>query len=309
LIRGINFLKDKKTQAGTLVLNYYLVIMKKIVVAFLLASVLSGTIQAQYESVVMEGEIGFSAGAAHYFGDLNTTAQLNRPKPAIGLFFRKQFNNYVAMRVSGHYAQLGYSDIYNKKNEFQRRRNLSFNSKIFELALQGDFNFFKFIPGDPYHRFTPYITLGIGVFSYDPYAFYRGQKVSLRELGTEGQGNAAYPDRKPYSSMGICLPFGVGAKYALNSRMNVGFEIAHRFTNTDYLDDVSKTYAGSNRFPPLPDGSPSLAQRMQDRSYETGELIGIEGRQRGLPKQKDQYVVAELTLSFNLTSYRCPTAD
>jgi hypothetical protein len=91
--------------------------------------------------------------------------------------------------------------------------------------------------------------------------------------------------------------------------MNVGFEIAHRFTNTDYLDDVSKTYAGSNRFPPLPDGSPSLAQRMQDRSYETGELIGIEGRQRGLPKQKDQYVIAELTLSFNLTSYRCPTAD
>ena len=41
---------------------------------------------------------------------------------------------------------------------------------------------------------------------------------------------------------------------------------------------------------------------------ETGELIGVEGRQRGYSKQRDQYVMAELTLSFNLTSYRCPTA-
>ena len=91
--------------------------------------------------------------------------------------------------------------------------------------------------------------------------------------------------------------------------MNVGIEIAHRFTNTDYLDDVSKTYVGADKFPSLADGQPSLAQRMQDRSYETGEIIGIEGRQRGLPGQKDQYIIAELTFSFNLTSYRCPTAD
>jgi hypothetical protein len=257
----------------------------------------------------MEGEIGFTAGASHYFGDLNTRARLNRLKPAIGLFFRKQFNNYVALRLSGHYTQLGYSDIYNTHNDFQRRRNLSFNTNVFEIALQGDFNFFKFIPGDPYHRFTPYVTLGVGVFSYDPYAYYRGQKVMLRELGTEGQGNPAYPDRTPYSSMGICLPFGAGVKYALNDRMNVGFEVAHRFTNTDYIDDVSKTYVGANRFPPGPDGQPTLAQRLQDRSYETGELIGIEGRQRGLPGQKDQYIIAELTFSFNLTSYKCPTAD
>lgn len=263
---------------------------------------------AQYESVVMEGEIGFSAGAAHYFGDLNTRARLNRPKPAFGIFFRKQFNNYVALRIGGHFTQLGYSDVYNTKNEFQHRRNLSFNTNIFEIALQGDFNFFKFVPGDPYHRFTPYVTIGAGVFSYDPYAFYRGQKVSLRELGTEGQGNSAYPDRKPYGSMGICLPFGVGAKYAINDRMNIGVEISHRFTNADYIDDVSKTYVGIDKFP-FRDGQPSLAALMQDRSYELGEPIGIEGRQRGMPNQKDQYVIAEVTFSFNLTSYRCPTAD
>ena len=284
--------------------------MKRYLSIVLLAGILMVTqrTNAQYESIVQEGEFGLSAGAAHYFGDLNTDAHINRPKLALGAFFRKQFGNYIALRVGAHFAQLGYSDIYNTGNEYQHRRNLSFNTNIWELAVQGDFNFFKFVPGDPYYGFTPYITLGIGAFSYDPYAYYQGQKVFLRPLGTEGQGTAAYPDRKPYGTMALCFPFGVGVKYNWNDRMNIGFEIVHRFTNTDYLDDVSQTYVGADKFPPLPDGNPSLGFLLQDRSYETGDVIGIEGRQRGYPKQKDQYIMAEITVSFNLTSYRCPTA-
>lgn len=284
--------------------------MKKLIfsIVLLLLIVTVTPVQAQWESVRQEGEIGFSIGAAHYFGDLNTKGRLNRPKPTIGAFFRKQFGNYIGLRIGAHFAQLGYSDVYNTQNDYQRRRNLSFNSNIFELALQGDFNFFKFVPGDPEHSFTPYVTIGAGIFSYDPYAYLNGQKHFLRPLGTEGQGLAAYPDRKPYNTMAFSFPIGVGVKYAINDRMNIGLEVAHRFTSTDYLDDVSTTYVGSDKFPPLPDGSPSIAQLLQDRSYETGDLIGIEGRQRGLPKQKDQFIFAELTLSFNLTTYRCPTA-
>lgn len=268
-------------------------------------------VNAQYQSTVQEGEFGISAGVAHYFGDLNTRANINRPKPALGIFFRKQFGNYIALRVSAHYAELGYSDIYST-NEFQKRRNLSFNTNIWELAVQGDFNFFKFVTSDPYNRFTPYITLGAGVFSYDPYAYLGGQKVFLRPLGTEGQGYSQYPDRKPYGTMAICVPFGVGVKYNLTDRVNIGFEIVHRFTNTDYLDDVSNTFVDPSIFPKLPDGSSSVAEVLQDRSFETGEPIGFvngTARQRGYPKQKDQYIMAELTFSFNLTSYRCPRAD
>ena len=33
--------------------------------------------------------------------------------------------------------------------------------------------------------------------------------------------------------------------------------MVHRFTGTDYLDDVSKTYVDPAVFPPLPNGSPS----------------------------------------------------
>jgi len=284
--------------------------MKRYFSIVLLAGILMVTqrTNAQYESIVQEGEFGLSAGAAHYFGDLNTSAHINRPKLALGAFFRKQFGNYIALRVGAHFAQLGYSDIYNTGNEYEHRRNLSFNTNIWELAVQGDFNFFKFVPGDPYYGFTPYITLGIGAFSYDPYAFYQGQKVFLRPLGTEGQGTTAYPDRKPYGTMALCFPFGVGVKYNWNDRMNIGFEIVHRFTNTDYLDDVSQTYVGADKFPPLPDGNPSLGFLLQDRSYETGIPIGTEGTQRGFSGQKDSYIIFEAGIAFTLTSYHCPSA-
>lgn len=282
--------------------------MKKAFFASILAIIYSVQSQAQWESTVQEGEFGISLGGAHYFGDLNPDAKLNRPKIAAGAFFRKQFGNYVALRVSAHFAQLGYSDIYNTQNTFDLRRNLSFNTNIWEIALQGDFNFFKFVPGDPRFRFTPYITFGIGTFSYNPYAYYKNEKVYLRPLGTEGQGSAAYPNRKPYGTMAACFPLGVGVKYNLNPKMNVGIEVCYRFTTTDYIDDVSTTYAGISTFPNLPNGSPSLAGLMQDRSYETGPAIGIAGRQRGYSSQKDSYVFAELTLSINLTSYVCPSA-
>jgi hypothetical protein len=266
-------------------------------------------VSAQREAVVQEGEFGVGIGLAHYFGDLNTRAHLNRPKFAATAFFRKNFGNYIALRAGATFAQLGYSDIYNTHNTYMQQRNLSFNSNVWELALQGDFNFFRFMPGEPGYNFTPYITFGVGVFNYDPFAMLQGQKHYLRPLNTEGQGSSLYPDRKPYGSMAFSIPFGAGVKYCINERINVGFEIVHRVTGTDYLDDVSKTYVNSSIFPTLPDGSPSPAGLLHDRSYELGEPIGIPGRQRGVSTQKDQFVTAIFYISFNLQSYKCPTAD
>src|SRR6187455_381085 len=146
--------------------------MKKCILATLVITSFFTKVIAQEEAYEQLGEFGFTAGVAHYFGDLNTRVGLNRPKPALGIFYKKQFNNYLGVRVSAHYAQVGYSDIYSK-NDYQNRRNLSFNSEIFEFAVQGDFNFFKFIPGDPYYSFTPFVSLGVGAFSYNPYAYYQ----------------------------------------------------------------------------------------------------------------------------------------
>lgn len=260
----------------------------------------------------LSAEVGLGLGAAHYFGDLNTATQLNRPKPAATIFFRKYLGRYIAARAGFSFAQLGYSDVYNTHNEVQYRRNLSFNTNVWEVTAQGDFHFFKFLPQERGFNFTPYITLGAGVFSYDPYAYLNNERYYFRELpvGTEGQNSPLYPDRKMYGTTALTIPFGGGFKYSIGGgRLNLSFEILHRFTNTDYLDDVSTTYVDPNAFP-KPPGGISVSQLLSDRSGEVGAPIGLPGRQRGNgSKQKDQFVTAMVMISFNLMSYKCPSAD
>jgi hypothetical protein len=84
--------------------------------------------------------------------------------------------------------------------------------------------------------------------------------------------------------------------------VNAGLEVLYRFTNTDYLDDVSTTYAGTAVFP-----ANSTAYLLQDRSYATGDgsRIGVSGRQRGNSRDKDQFITVEFTISVLFTSYRC----
>lgn len=259
-------------------------------------------------SYVYQGEFGVMGGVSQYFGDLNPDIHFNTPKIVLGLFFRKQITDYIAVRIEGQFSQLGYSDVYNTQNAFDLRRNLSFNTNLWQLGFQGDFNFLRFIPGDGDHRATPYLTIGIGMFSFDPYAYLDGQKYYLRELGTEGQ-SAGYEGRKPYNNIAAYIPLGLGYKYNLNPKMNISIEAVYNFTTTDYLDDVSKTYAGISNFTTLPNGDPSVAALLQDRSYETGSPpIGIQGRQRGYSNQNDSYIYLEVMFSFNLSSYRCPSA-
>src|ERR1700690_4126528 len=100
--------------------------MKIFFVILIIITAFNIKVNAQYEAV-QEGEYGITAGVAHYFGDLNNRGAINRPKIALGAFYRKQFSNYVGIRLTGHYAQLGYSDQYSE-NAYQRSRNLSFNT-------------------------------------------------------------------------------------------------------------------------------------------------------------------------------------
>ena len=112
-----------------------------------------------------------------------------------------------------------------------------------ELAAQGDFNFFKYIPNDPDHSFTPLMLhWAWGIFYLRSLRLPGWRKDFPSPLGTEGQVGG-YLGRKEYNTMAICIPFGVGIKYSLSQKTNLTFEISNRFTTTDYLDDVSTTYA------------------------------------------------------------------
>lgn len=266
---------------------------------------LAAPARSQYESFQHEGELGIQLGAAHYFGDLNTQTGLRQPGIAAGVFYRMQLNNYTAVRFAGNFARLGYADRLQPSNEFQRLRNLDFRTNIWEALVQGDFNFFRFNPTNPYQRFTPYLTLGAGVLFYDPYTFLNGERHYLRSLGTEGQTAwGYYPEKKPYGNTALVVPFGLGVKWAITPGTNLNFEITHRFTSTDYLDDVSSTYAGLFAFAPNTPG-----YFLQDRSYELGSRIGTAGRQRGLSGLRDQYIFATIGITWNFTSYQCPTGN
>lgn len=283
---------------------------KTFLITFLFVLVFSKSNAQLMDAFVHEGEFGVSVGAGHYLGDLTAGMKLynTKPKFAAGIFFRKQFNNYVGLKVAANYAFVGYADKYSgfKDNVVQKKRNLSFNSNIWELSVSGDFNFFRFQPGFSEYRFTPYVSLGIGAFAYDPYAYLYGEKYYLRPIGTEGQQDKAnYPNLEPYGTMAVCFPVGFGLKYSINEKVNVFAETVYRFTTTDYLDDVSGNYA-PDAFPVDANGAPSVGYLLQDRSYEWGTPVGIKGRQRGNSKKKDSYLTTTIGISFNIGSYRCP---
>ncbi len=268
-----------------------------LLIIFFIASQL---VSAQYlESFEHTGEFGISAGVAHYFGDLNQDINFDKPKHSLAVHYTKQMNNYVGIKISATYAFLAYADKYSK-NIIQQTRNLSFNTDVYEFSVNGTFNFFQFNPGFAGYNYTPYVGIGLGVFSYDPYTFYNGEKYYLRTIGTEGQGSDEYPSRTPYKNTATCIPLTLGFKYAFSPKMNVFAEFRYRFTNTDYLDDVSTTYA------PKAFAANSIGATLSDRSSELGLAIGQEGRQRGNTLANDAFATFHLGISFNFEAYRCP---
>lgn len=264
-------------------------------------SVLSGLHAQTYYSAA---EYGISAGGSQYFGDLNDEYGFKFIRPAFGGFMRYHLNPYISLRGNLLYTHVGYADNLSS-NPYNVKRNLSFQSNIYEGSIQAEFNFFRYHTGERNSRFTPYLTGGVGVFYYNPYAFYGDKKYFLRPLGTEGQ-YAGYSNRK-YSNFSVCFPVGVGFKYWLRPGINLGMEIADRLTLTDYLDDVSTTYVGSDKFP-TSSNNPNPGYVLQDRSIELdpNNPLGRPGKQRGTSSTKDQYLMVLINLSFQLKVYKCP---
>ena len=262
--------------------------------------------QACAQSYFTSNEFGIAGGVSQYFGDLNENYGFQTIAPAYGIYMRRRMSSYIALKIEGNFTKVGYDDKYNKSVPFEVERNLNFKSNILEVTLQAEFNFFRFITGDKNYRFTPYLTSGIGAFYYNPYTTYKGIRYDLRPLGTEGQ-NAGYSDRK-YSKFSGCIPLGAGVKYWLAPGINLSLEIADRITFTDYLDDVSATYVGAEKFPTATYSHPARA--IQDRSTEVtgGTPLGTAGKQRGNSSSQDQYFMALLSISFHFTTYRCPAS-
>ena len=234
-------------------------------------------------------EVGITGGISTYEGDLSPSSgpiNIGKINPMGGIFARYNFNNFITLRVGGNFGLVAAADDPDK-----RPRNLSFRSRIIEGHLIGEINILGYQPYALERPWSPYLFGGVAFFNFNPKAEYQDDWVELQPLGTEGQGLAAYPDRKNYKLTEFSIPLGLGIKYALSDTWNIGIEVGVRKTFTDYLDDVSTTYVENS----LLLEQSELAAALADRSAEPRAA----GTGRGSAENDDWYVFTGITISRN----------
>ncbi|MFH0866537.1 MAG: DUF6089 family protein [Bacteroidota bacterium] len=261
--------------------------MKKLLI-FPLFLVLAMTASAQ------RNELGVFLGTSYYLGDLNPSKQFLLTKPAGGLVYRYVFNPRWAIKINGLYGTVEGDDAVAKFNE---ARNLSFKSNVFELATQLELNFLPYVTGNTEENyFSPYIFGGIAVFSFKPKAEYEGVWYDLKSMSTEGQGTSVDNPPNPYSLTNVSFPFGLGFKYSIGKNICIGLEWGLRKTVTDYLDDVSTTYADIDVLT-MEKGPISAA--LSDRSENSPNNTDL---QRGNSGTKDWYSFAGAFITFKFNA-------
>jgi hypothetical protein len=231
-------------------------------------------------------------GVSGYNGDL--TEQIFSPGtigPAAGFNLKYNYNDIFIFRGGITWGKISGDDKNNHKTDL-KCRNLNFRTDIVELNLCLEVNLFE----PDFFCAYPYVFAGVGVFHFNPYTYDdHRKKTYLQPLGTEGQGLATYPDRKPYSLTQFCLPFGGGVKINLNKKYDLVYELAGRALVTDYLDDISTTYVNTQTL--MTNRRPKAAELAY---RQTGAPFPNEGDIRGNPKVKDLYFITGLKLLIRL---------
>jgi hypothetical protein len=254
--------------------------------------------RGQPRDFLSSSELILMGGGMNYLGDLNNQSALTMPRLAYGGGIRYNLDNRWSFR-----GEVSFGSVECDK-DYIELRNLSFRSDILEVAALAEFNFAPFGPGPTEKKWTPYLFGGLAVFHFNPMTSYEIgpgeiQWVELQPLRTEGQGTAAYPDRKPYVLTQLCVPFGVGVKVRLGKSFSFAAEYGFRMTWTDYLDDVSTTYVGKDFLQEnMEDGA--LSAQLSDRSGEVVEgYENAAGIKRGDDSLDDWYAYFHISLGVS----------
>ncbi len=260
-------------------------------------------------------EVGINIGPSFFLGDLGgnrgkgTTfikdVNLSLTKVMKGVFVTVYPNEWLGVRAAAEIGKLesqdkiittkGVDELYRKQRNLDFRSNISeayVAAEIFPLMLLNNNNE-EYKP-----RLRPYGVLGIGAFHFKPEGSLtniNGTKTwyDLQSLHTEGQGFAEYSQRKNYSLTQVNIPMGLGIKYFLSDRVNLCFEVLHRKTFTDYIDDVSTEYIDPKYFDKyLTPEKAVIARQIYDKVFaivNPGLSRNEPGIQRGNPNQNDAY--------------------
>jgi len=244
-------------------------------------------------------EMGIMLGVMNYKGDLQKSTYASQNNlPGFGFLYRRSYSNHWAFKTAISYGHVEGDDAQSD-DPFNKNRNLNFKTTILEGTGQFEFNFFPYQTANPSTIFTPYMSVGLSVFKFNPKALYNGGYVELQPLGTEGQGTVANPDEKLYKRTNLAFVFGGGFKWKIGRRWSVVLESVVRKTYTDYLDDVSGVYADPNA---IRVEYGKTAYFLSDRSIVKNNNGNI-GRQRGDNTNRDWYHFTGVQFTYTLSKH------
>ncbi|MCF8318950.1 MAG: DUF6089 family protein [Sphingobacteriaceae bacterium] len=236
-------------------------------------------------------EVGGFVGASGYMGDLNPNGISQFNNMAFGGQVKRNFDPYWSAKLNFVQGSIWASDTKSSSIN-QQNRKLRFYSPLSELSVQVEFNFLYYLAGISQTRITPFLFTGVGAFQFNPKVDLSSGGVlhtfALNNYLTEGQ-------TKPYKTLAMSIPYGLGVKYNMKSSWNLNAEIGYRTAYTDYLDDVSMNY------PTDLSSRTGLSQLLSDPSG-----IAPNGGQRGDYRKRDTYMFAGLSLTYTFVSRKCP---
>jgi hypothetical protein len=297
----------------------------KVLLSSLLSILLSVHCGAQHLSFGSERvkvEAGLNFGPTFFLGDLGGNMgkgtrfikdlNLELTKMMKGVFVAVYPSDWLGLRVAAQYTYVaGRDNIINTKGEdelWRKQRNLDFRSHVWEaygaVEIYPTMLFKSYSDYDPTYR--PYGFIGIGVFHFDPEGSITNQYGGkswhkLHPLHTEGQGFPGY-DKPNYSLTQINIPMGMGVRIKLSERVNISPELLYRKCFTDYIDDVSTTYADANDFDRyLSPEQAIIARQIHDKTVgivTPGVNRYEPGTQRGNSHNMDAYFSCVLKLGI-----------
>lgn len=246
-------------------------------------------------------ELGLLVGGSNYQGDLASsefTVITKQTDIAFGGFLRYSLNESFAIKLQAVKTELKADDA-NSSLDILKQRNLRFFSPLVDVSLRAEW--YPFTANAEHQQvILPYLSLGGSFFSFNPQAVYRGETYELQPLTTEGQGLESFPDRKPYQLYSGSILGGIGVKFLINEDIIIGIDVSANYTFTDYLDDVSTTYANYDE---LAFNNSLIAADISyqvDDFFDINQTTPLPDTRRGNPQLNDWFFIAGITLSYNL---------
>lgn len=266
----------------------------------------------------MRYEIFYGVGATNFLGELGGANRegtyfvrdleitMTRPLGSVGLRYR--ITETISTKAMLTYGILKGEDKLTQET-YRNYRNLAFRSPVVEFSNQFEYSIVREKQGHRYNlrrvrglkgfKTNTYFFVGVGGFYFNPKNEYNGKWYALQPLGTEGQG--LVPTRTKYSRLSVCIPYGIGFKYGLNRRWNIGLEFGARKTFTDYIDDVSTTYYDNQM---LREAHGDVGAYLADPSDGLHPNWTAPYNQRGDAKNKDSYMFLIVNLTYKLYTTR-----